>query len=184
MRKFFVFSAFTLTLALCFSTSAKAATTEVSASPVALKAVVPEFLSIMTTGPASLNFGSGATGFGAGLGTTQLADAAPSWKLIYNLNHKTVTVIAVASDLTGSSNGNMIPAADLYAPVVGSTALPFSGTVGGHANAILMDTINDAVWNLGKTEAFSGPMFISVPGTQAPVPDTYVGTLTVYAQVI
>lgn len=180
-----------LSLVLCvllLATFAFAASAQtVAGGPVALKTIIPSYLAIYSPSAPTVTFDY--TNFGAlvvsGLPATKLADVLPTWNLVYNLDGtKTLVVCAYLSDGFKGSGSASMPASSLYAQPLGSaTTGQFTGTCGGNANAMQLDSIANATFNTGKTEGFSGMFFQTPGGGVVPAPGTYTDTLNIVALV-
>jgi hypothetical protein len=172
VKKFFALS-LVFAVAL-FAASAVAAPPASTSTPVILRAVVPEFLSIQSSSAPQVNFN-----FDPANPNWANGDNQPAYLLKYNLTGEPVTVYAFATPLVGQTDSShVIPPAAINALVAGKT-LTFNGTVLSQNNAILLDTIPNAIQQTGKTVAFQG-MFLVTSGT--PLVDTYQGTMTFVAQ--
>lgn len=157
-----------------FAASAIAAPPASTSTPVTLRAVVPEFISIQSSGAPQVNFN-----FDPANPNWANGDNQPAYTLSYNLAGETVTVYAFATPLVGQADAtHVIPASAINAMVAGKT-LTFSGTVLGQNNAIPLATISNAVQQSGQNVAFQG-MFLTT--SDRPLVDTYQGTMTFVAQ--
>lgn len=165
---------FTFALIFVFASIAVAAPAPSTSTPVTLRAVVPEFLSIQSSGAPQVNFS-----FDAASPNWANGDNQPAYTLSYNLTGETVTVYAFATPLVGQTDStHVIPASAINALVAGKT-LTFSGTVLGQNNAIPLTTISNAVQQNGQSVTFQG-MFLAT--SSRPLVDTYQGTMTFVAQ--
>jgi len=159
-------------------------TTTATGGAVTLTAIIPSYIGFTSPNIQSITFDYTIDGLALAMGlpVTKLAGTNPSWTLLYNLSGKpTITVCAYATALTGSGT-NSIPASSVYGAPNGGATLQFNGSgCGQTGNAIVMDTINGATFNTGKTEAFTG-FFLQTPNGAVVPPDTYTGTLNIIAQ--
>jgi hypothetical protein len=210
---------FVLALALIalISTSASAQLTATS-SPVQLKAIVPEYLGLnaVNTSPVIFDLSTAsiqtqqqlADGY---TNIMSIAPSAPTWTMDYNLNHRTVTVCAYASDLVGvgptvTSSAGKIPAVFINGTSVQATANDSHGYVwfgananctGGTGAAVLLDQISGATSSFNTLTGHTRPEGFSLlqininPGNHmfgstglVPAPGTYFGTLYIVAQAI
>jgi hypothetical protein len=157
-----------------FASIAVAAPPAFTSTPVTLRAVVPEFLSIQSSGAPQVNFN-----FDPANPNWANGDNQPAYTLSYNLTGETVTVYAFATPLVGEADStHVIPPSAINALVAGKT-LNFSGTVLGQNNAIPLATISNAIQQNGQSVTFQG-MFLATSGR--PLVDTYQGTMTFVAQ--
>ena len=167
-------------LALSLSAACASAQSSTTPNAVLLKAVVPEFISIVSSGVPQVNFNATAASPNYING-----DGAPAFTLKYNLaGSKTITVCAYITPLTGTDNTNSVVVQPGWVNFSYGKAQfgSFNSTCNGQSNAFVLDTIAHASSSTGTQEAFTG-MFIQTPGSgYALPPDTYSGNLNVIAQ--
>ena len=215
MKKFLSLTAI-LVLAL-FAATASAQMTATS-SAVQMKAIVPEYLGLTAVNTAPVVFDLNnlskesqeqfANGYS---GVMTIAPSAPTWTMSYNLNHRTVTVCAYASDLIGAGTSahdsiGRIPAAFINGQSVQSAMNDGHGYVwfasnasctGGQGAAVLLDKIVGATSSFNtetthvRPEGFQMLQINTNPGNHqfgstglVPAPGTYLGTLYIVAQAI
>ena len=166
-----------LTLALSAGVFASAQATS-NVQPVTLKAISAEFISISPMSGPTVTFDFSKQGNY----NNANADTPPSYTMKYNLLNRTITVCAYLSGpLTGQANASHTIDPSSINATIGGKTLTFNNTCSNYTNAITVDSIEGATQASSKTEAFQG-MFIAVPGSFPPVPDTYTGTMNFVAQ--